>query len=550
MGLKEIFSSLKSSTTTTPNNTNQNNNPKRSITNSNKKNRYNLHNYSLDNDLLDTNCILINKTNLNTLNSSLQTSPQSTLSQNISPPLPTTTTTPFVQLKPTYKSSTLSRRESTRSNASSTSNNEPTRLLIENHARHVNSILNINSQTIDYLNNQQTKQRQVDTNIKHSKSPLTTTITTKKLSMVTSPSCDITFLSNTGTTPLLTGSSTFDSLTPTDCQSRSLNPRSRIKTNPWIRSPSFHTTPFTSFTPNSTKIKTNHHIRSHTNDNIMSISEKKRFSKLNLSFNKADETICKKCFSLKCSCLQKSKDSGISSIISTNPNQLSPSLLNQQTDDSPKTTTSSSSSSVSSFNRNKPSPQTTLPFTTTDSLEQLRNNDDYSVLFEEALESSSTDSYSIATVSKQQQNDKSIESSSHFKRNAYRYSFDQNLIKRKSMHKEIKVDLTANFVAEVTNLFDKALLELPDFSESPKFQKQNSLDPVSTKNTDDDDDDDDLELENSVNELYKQIEILKEQKIMLDEKMKIAKLETTTTTKNNNDLNENNICKIIKEIRL
>ena len=39
------------------------------------------------------------------------------------------------------------------------------------------------------------------------------------------------------------------------------------------------------------------------------------------------------------------------------------------------------------------------------------------------------------------------------------------------------------------------------------------------------------------------------QKIMLDEKMKIAKLETTSKN-NNNDLNENNICKIIKEIRL
>jgi predicted mannosyl-3-phosphoglycerate phosphatase (HAD superfamily) len=57
------------------------------------------------------------------------------------------------------------------------------------------------------------------------------------------------------------------------------------------------------------------------------------------------------------------------------------------------------------------------------------------------------------------------------------------------------------------------------------------------------------ELENSVNELYKQIEILKEQKMMLDEKMKISKFESVDN-RTIPVLENNNICKIVKEIRL
>jgi hypothetical protein len=474
MGLKEIFSSLKSTSSNSMSTQTQNNNSsKRNITNSiSKKNHYDLHNFSLDNDLLESNCILLNKTYL----SQQQQSP------------------PFIQIIP---ASTMTRRESTRSNTSSAlnnSNSEPTRFLIESHAKHVNSILNTNSQprhTLNYNNNK---------------------IFSK---MVTSPSCDVSLLA---TSPLKK-----EEITTPD----STKPRNKIRTNPWIRSPSFHTNP-------NQIIKT---FRSQTNDDILSLSEPKRYNKMNLSFNtfKIDESMCKKCFSLKCSCLKNSKDSGISSIINGVGNQLSPYSLKvspQTTFDSTKTATSSSSSSISSLNNNsnKNSIETKL-LPQNQNYEQQRINDDYSILFEEALEPSSKD-YLI-----DQNDDKVV-----FKRNAsYRYSLNQNLV----TYKPLVDDTTANFVAEVTNLFDQALLELPNFSMPDKQYKQEE-NPVNNNN---DEDDDDIELENSVNELYKQIEILKEQKMMLDEKMKISKFESVDN-RTIPVLENNNICKIVKEIRL
>ena len=461
MGLKEIFSSLKSSSTTTT----TNGNSKRNLisNSSSKKNRYDLHNYSLDNDyLLENNahnCILINKTNLNN------------------------TTSPPSKIIPT-----LTRHDSTRSNNSSSAlnSNEPTRLLIENHAKHVTSILSINSQTTDKL---RTKCRD-ETLIKNK--------------MVTSPSCDV---------GLLLGRSSPDRKnTP---ESRSGHVRTRIKTNPWIRSPSFHNTPIAESHP---------HVRSQTNENIVTLNNetasKFRFNKLNLSFNNTpnEATVCKKCFSSNCSCLQKSKDSGISSIINNQQFSPSPAMPNSLNHNSFDSKTSSSSSSLSSLNQ-KNAKQAQY---SSNSLEQHRANDDYSILFEEALESSSNESYNFP---KNNNNSASADCKLHFKRNiSSRFSLDQNRVKRKSL-----ILKEANFVAEVTNLFDKALLELPDFIndnnkiKSPKFNdvKQN---PVN--NSIDDGDEDDLELENSVNELYKQIEILKEQKKMLDEKVKIAKQET------------------------
>lgn len=550
MGLKEIFSSLKSASSTSASSmstqkSNASSKRNNNVTNSmSKKNRYDLQNYSLDNDLLDTNCILINKTNL---------SPQQQQQQAYNFTASPTATSPspqFVQLAP---SSTLTRRESTRSNTSTTNNNEPTRFLIENHAKHVSSILNTNSQTIEKL----TKYRNnVDT------------LNNKPSKMITSPSCDVALLANSISSPRVKHDDSSIK-TPESSKTFSVQPRTRIKTNPWIRSPSFNTTP----------IQTAHHIRSQTNEDIFTLSgEPKRFSKFNLSFNaKIDEapsctvvtsSLCKKCSSLKCSCLQNSKDSGISSIISNtgtsnNIQQLSPFSLRpvlsqlspHTTFDSiitSKTNTSSSSSSISSLN-NKNSSDTRLSpkhQIFSNSLDQQRTNDDYSILFEEALESSSSsDHYKSCNSGNKTLND-SYDCKTYFKRNAsYRYSLDQNLITRKSLTNEPNLvpfdNSTANFVAEVTNLFDKALLELPDFS-MPSNAKQQENPVNKSRNVDDEDD---IELENSVNELYKQIEILKEQKKMLDEKMKIAKLETAGDSiilkYNNSD-----ICKIVKEIRL
>lgn len=817
MGLKDIFSSLKSSSSTstasssasaTSNVLNTNNvaapNKRNLFNNSNshhansKKNRYNLHNCSLDSELLQNtntnssdgsgNCLLINKINLNNSNVS-STSPtpspaatmasagttaamSSSTSFQASPILPSasspqsTSNTMFVPViipVVANKTGTFVRRESQRSNTS-IQTNESTRLLIENHAKHINSILNLNSNSSNSDYDHVTKYKNIDSIIKCNnkvKSPtmisspqqqqqqqqlikrspfnnieLNTNLSHsstgqnfhKKAFMPTSPSCDVALLASQNTASNLNTSNSqinnnlsnlelnnSSNKTP-DLSNTSLNgstrlaqSRSRIKTNPWIRSPSFHTTlnnglqianststtPYSttvngvkSTTPNTTasnmtttpngyfKARLNH-VRSHTNDDIASLnitenanecSEKKNlnhhYSKFNSSLSKSQNSLCKHCLSLKCTCMQKSKDSGIASISSANNNnnhshhnaqqkdhnsqnlspspvlQLSSQMSPQTTFDSiitPKTVnsltspssistksspSSSSSSSMSSLNRShhknsieasnvniknrklpseppigvneavkKPKSKTNESIKS-DSLEQLRNNDDYSILFEEALESSSNDSYSISMPPKKQQNDTITGAkSNHFRRNSLRYSLDNNLLKKKSLllnESLNKDELTANFVAEVTNLFDKALLELPHFTntttasnslneelQSPKFKTDRlSEEPIPLKSKtsqipsnepqeqqQNNIDEDDLELQESVHELYKQIEILKEQKKLLDEKMKIAKQETCLIEQTDNEKeniacpttasnNIADICKFIKEIRL
>lgn len=386
MGLKEIFSSLKSNSTT------------RRLK---KSNRYNLHNCSLDNQdffSLNSNSTATTTTatskyhnqsliSFTNENSYLNTISFSSCHQNGLSPLTTTTS-----------QNTLNR------SLNDTSTSSSTRILIENHAKHVNSI----------LDSQQQQQKNTPT-----------------MSIKNSPSCQSYSLKS----PLTTANNKTISTT-----------RSKIRTNPWIRSPSFHST------INTTPKQQLEQQRLINNQDLSSYS------------------ICNLCKTNIC-CKSCQSDSGISLTFPFNQQQKSP--------HTPPSTSSSSSYSRSSSTNIK---------------------DDYSILFEETLEKSNSNKN------------------------------DENFL-----------------IAEVTSLFDKALSELPNYNNNNNESQELKTTLTSAQN------DDECELEESVHELYRQIELLKEQKKLLDEKMKLAKQQQQDELTCINDQLNNpveDVCKYIQEIRL